>query len=122
MPNACSATACRFPSGELNTAMPLDRAYATSMCSIPAPVLGEIADALSLGFDLPPTVKNKTRSGMGRCQGRMCGPILTEILADRHGIGPEKVGCFQVRPMIKPVTLSRMGEMQIAGGDTQSQS
>ena len=50
-------------------------------------------------------LKRLTRCGMGRCQGRICGPFLEGAL----GLEP-----FSRRPPLKPVTL---GELAASGED-----
>lgn len=54
--------------------------------------------------------KRATRSGMGRCQGRMCGPYMQELLAASRGIPPHDLGALQVRPPLKPVELGSFRE------------
>jgi len=77
-------------------------------------VLGDILTAMDRGYTLPVTVKNETRSGMGRCQGRMCGLTISEILADRLEVSPEEIGYYSIRPMIKPVTVAQLGNMAVS--------
>ncbi len=36
-------------------------------------------------------VKRRTRAGMGRCQGGFCLPSVLTILAEEHGISPDRV-------------------------------
>jgi NADPH-dependent 2,4-dienoyl-CoA reductase/sulfur reductase-like enzyme len=52
------------------------------------------------GFTSTRDAKLQTRCGMGACQGRVCGPILRELM------GPERAGIPQVRP---PVIATRVG-------------
>ena len=51
-------------------------------------------------------VKAVTRCGMGRCQGRVCGPALQEVVASHAGIPPEAAGRLRVQAPIKPLALS----------------
>ena len=44
------------------------------------------------GFASARDAKLQTRCGMGACQGRVCGPILRELM------GAERAGTPQVRP------------------------
>ena len=57
-------------------------------------------------------LKRRTRSGMGRCQGRYCGPILAALSAARQGRALDEAGHWAPRP---PVTPIRIGEIV---GDT----
>jgi hypothetical protein len=43
--------------------------------------------------------------GMGRCQGRMCGPALQEIIAREKGMSAADLGYLNPRPPVKPVPL-----------------
>jgi NADPH-dependent 2,4-dienoyl-CoA reductase/sulfur reductase-like enzyme len=55
-------------------------------------------------------VKSYSRIGMGRCQGRLCGHVAAEILADKLGVTLDSVGRLRVQPPIKPVTVSMVAE------------
>jgi NADPH-dependent 2,4-dienoyl-CoA reductase/sulfur reductase-like enzyme len=46
------------------------------------------------------------RIGMGRCQGRLCGPAAAEIMASTLGVSTDSVGRFRGQPPIKPVPIS----------------
>jgi NADPH-dependent 2,4-dienoyl-CoA reductase/sulfur reductase-like enzyme len=45
------------------------------------------------------------RLGMGRCQGRVCGPAAAEILAAALCKPVEAVGRFRAQPPVKPIPL-----------------
>ncbi len=51
-------------------------------------------------------VKRATRLGMGRCQGRYCGPPLAELMAARRGEAPGDLSFFAPRAPIKPVRIA----------------
>jgi NADPH-dependent 2,4-dienoyl-CoA reductase/sulfur reductase-like enzyme len=53
-------------------------------------------------------LKAFTRLGMGRCQGRVCGPAAAEILAATAGVPVEAVGRLRGQAPIKPVPLSAL--------------
>ncbi len=53
-------------------------------------------------------VKLTTRCGMGLCQGRVCGHIVTALTAQATGRNPAQVGTFANRPIVKPVTLEEL--------------
>lgn len=46
-----------------------------------------------------------TRVGMGRCQGRVCGPPAAEILADALGCDVAEVGRLRGQPPVKPIPV-----------------
>lgn len=51
-------------------------------------------------------VKRATRAGMGRCQGRYCGPVIERLVADAGGYVPSPHGVMAPRPPIKPILIS----------------
>jgi NADPH-dependent 2,4-dienoyl-CoA reductase/sulfur reductase-like enzyme len=70
--------------------------------------VGEIRQAMtqSLGPIEVNRVKAITRCGMGRCQGRICGPPLQELVASHAGVPIEAVGRLRAQAPIKPIPLS----------------
>lgn len=77
----------------------------TLICRCEELTVRDIRAALA---DSPPDIndfKRVTRTAMGRCQGRMCGPFIQEAMATIKGISPEKLGPLNVRPPIKPIQL-----------------
>ncbi len=70
-----------------------DPAYGRIVCRCEEISEGEIRDAIrrnpgALDSD---GVKRRTRSGMGRCQGGFCLPLVTELLSKELGIPMEQV-------------------------------
>jgi thioredoxin reductase len=57
-------------------------------------------------------LKRATRAGMGRCQGRYCGPILAALTAERAGQPIEEAALWAPRPPTKPIAIADI----IAGG------
>jgi thioredoxin reductase/bacterioferritin-associated ferredoxin len=51
-------------------------------------------------------MKHFTRCGMGPCQGRMCGDVAAEILAQSLKVSRPSVGYWTGRPPLRPVSLS----------------
>ena len=64
-----------------------------------------------LGCLGPNQTKAFGRCGMGPCQGRYCGLTVAELLAEAHGVGPEAVGYYRIRPPLKPVTLGELAQL-----------
>ena len=56
-------------------------------------------------------LKAFTRLGMGRCQGRMCGPAAARLLADVAQVPLHEVGRLRSQPPIKPVPIHAIGRM-----------
>jgi thioredoxin reductase len=50
-------------------------------------------------------VKVQTRAGMGSCQGRMCGHVISRLIARKTGVPLESILPDTARPPIKPVPL-----------------
>jgi NADPH-dependent 2,4-dienoyl-CoA reductase/sulfur reductase-like enzyme len=53
-------------------------------------------------------VKRATRVGMGRCQGRYCGPILAAISASRQDLPLDEAAHIAPRPPVKPIRISEI--------------
>ena len=68
-------------------------AYGKIVCRCETISEGEILDAIrdNPGARDVDSVKRRTRSGMGRCQGGFCGPYVMELLAKEMGVGMEEV-------------------------------
>ena len=49
------------------------------------------------------SIKKVTRAGMGRCQGRYCGPLLAELCADASGRPRDAFSQFAPRLPVKPL-------------------
>jgi NAD(P)H-nitrite reductase large subunit len=50
-------------------------------------------------------IKVQTRAGMGSCQGRMCGHLISRLIAKKTGMPLESIRPDTARPPIKPVPL-----------------
>jgi NADPH-dependent 2,4-dienoyl-CoA reductase/sulfur reductase-like enzyme len=87
----------------------------TVICRCEEVTAGEIRKALELGTLGPNQLKSQTRSGMGPCQGRMCGLSVAEIIADHRQVDVSQVGCLRVRPPIKPITVGQLSDVQLVG-------
>ncbi|MFA6264421.1 MAG: FAD/NAD(P)-binding oxidoreductase [Pseudolabrys sp.] len=55
-------------------------------------------------------VKAITRCGMGRCQGRICGPALQEIVADAARCTGAAAGRLRGQAPVKPIALAADSE------------
>ena len=53
-------------------------------------------------------VKNRTRTGMGLCQGRICAKIATGLISENAGIPPENIKPPTVRPPVRPIALDQL--------------
>ena len=68
----------------------------------------EIGEAMRLGADTLDAVKSLTRCGMGNCQGRVCGSLVADLVAQETGRPRAEVGQFRVRPPIFPTPLTAL--------------
>ena len=80
----------------------------TVICRCEDVTLGDIKNALSNGFQTPGAIKRATRIGMGRCQGRICGSVLYDIVAAYTKKPGSKIPLLSVRPPVKPVSLGSL--------------
>lgn len=66
---------------------------------------GDIQAAADAGARDVNQLKHFTRTGMGPCQGRMCGEIAASLLANYLGVERPSVGSFTARPPLRPVAM-----------------
>jgi thioredoxin reductase len=76
----------------------------------------------ALGCRGPNQTKAFGRCGMGACQGRYCGPTVTELLAEANGLTPEETGAYRIRAPLKPITLGELAEMAEAAEDEERET
>lgn len=95
------------PSSEI-----LAPAAETVICRCEEITAGQIREAVELGAPGPNQVKSYLRSGMGPCQGRMCGLAVAEIIAECRGEPQEAVGYYRIRPPLKPLPLTELASME----------
>lgn len=80
----------------------------TTLCRCEEVTVGEALAAMHEGATHVNEVKAWTRVGMGRCQGRMCGPALAHLVAREAGQSVTESGVFTPRPPAKPVPLGAL--------------
>lgn len=102
----------RFKRG-LETAFPWPAAYAASLaddtlvCRCEAITAGELRrSAEALGAREMNRAKAFVRVGMGRCQGRYCGPAAAEVLAAKLGCEVSEVGRLRGQAPVKPLEIA----------------
>ena len=78
----------------------------TIVCRCEEITLAQIEAALADGRPPIGDLKRATRAGMGPCQGRYCGPILSQLLARRQGRALDDGVRFAPRMPIKPVAIA----------------
>ncbi|MGF7176084.1 NAD(P)/FAD-dependent oxidoreductase [Azospirillum doebereinerae] len=83
----------------------------TIVCRCEEITAGAVREAVRLGCSGPNQAKSFLRCGMGPCQGRLCGPTVTEVIAAERGVSPAEVGYYRLRPPVKPITLAELAAL-----------
>ena len=74
---------------------------------------GAVRGAVAQGCLGPNQAKSFLRTGMGPCQGRICGPVVSELIAQARGVPVAEVGYFRIRPPLKPITVGELAGVQV---------
>lgn len=77
----------------------------TVLCRCEEVTMREARGAIADGAVQLNEVKAWIRTGMGRCQGRMCGPSLAHLISDLTGRPLAEAAAYTARPPVKPVRL-----------------
>jgi len=84
---------------------------ATIACRCEEVTAERVVQALRAGASGPNQAKALTRCGMGPCQGRLCAPTLTALVAETCGISATEAGTYRQRFPVKPVTLGELAAL-----------
>lgn len=80
----------------------------TVACRCEAVTLREMDEAIELlGPEEPNRLKAFCRTGMGRCQGRVCGPFLMEYLAAARGKPWTEIAPLRSQAPVKPLAFAK---------------
>ena len=82
------------------------------VCRCEEVTAGQVRAAARQGAQGPNQTKAFLRAGMGPCQGRVCGTLVTEILSGSLGRKPDEVGYYRIRPPLKPITIGELAAME----------
>jgi NADPH-dependent 2,4-dienoyl-CoA reductase/sulfur reductase-like enzyme len=82
------------------------------VCRCEEVTAGAIRAAVTQGAQGPNQAKAFLRAGMGPCQGRMCGPLVSEIMATALHRPVDDVGYQRVRPPLKPITVGELAAVE----------
>jgi len=96
---------CRVP-GEWAKGTPEE----TIICRCEDVRMADIRKAMADGFVTPGALRKACRCGLGNCQGRICNPIIRDILAAETRSEPGRITAPSVRPPIKAVRLGALAE------------
>ena len=77
----------------------------TLICRCEELTRAEIDAGIAPGSESVGAVKRQTRGGMGRCQGRYCGPVIAALSAERRGEALSEAGHWAPRPPVKPIRI-----------------
>lgn len=78
----------------------------TILCRCEEITLGQVRAGLADAPGHAGTLKRATRVGMGRCQGRYCGPVAARLVAAATGRAIADRSYFAPRVPVKPVSIS----------------
>jgi NADPH-dependent 2,4-dienoyl-CoA reductase/sulfur reductase-like enzyme len=98
----------RIPSGD------------TIVCRCEEVTSQDILDAVAIGATGPNQLKAYRRSGMGPCQGRLCGLTVTELMAQARGKSPQEIGYYRLRAPVKPITLAELASVPKTEDDVKA--
>ncbi|WP_170407103.1 NAD(P)/FAD-dependent oxidoreductase [Ruegeria arenilitoris] len=90
-------------------ALRLPRDAETLVCRCEEQTLGDLRKGFEQGARDPNALKSLTRCGMGPCQGRQCGHVVTGLLAQWRAESPEEVGYYRLRSPQRLLTLDELG-------------
>ena len=83
----------------------------TIVCRCEEVTAGEIRRLAREGCTGPNQMKTFVRSGMGPCQGRLCGLTVAELIAETRGVPVANVGYYRLRSPVKPITVAELAAM-----------
>lgn len=98
----------RIPSGD------------TIVCRCEEVSAKDILDAVAIGATGPNQLKAYRRTGMGPCQGRLCGLTVTELMAQARDRTPQEIGYYRLRAPVKPITLAELAAMPKTEANVQA--
>ncbi|HEV2370780.1 MAG TPA: NAD(P)/FAD-dependent oxidoreductase [Streptosporangiaceae bacterium] len=84
----------------------------TVVCRCEEVTQAEVHAALTVGARDLQAVKLLTRLGMGSCQGRYCGPAMTELMCGTFGRTASDTGRINPRPPVTPVPMGALARKQ----------
>lgn len=86
----------------------------TIVCRCEGVTAGVLREAVrAFEVDEVNRAKALTRCGMGRCQGRLCGPTMARLVARARGIDLDAVGRLRSQPPVEPLPArARLAEAE----------
>lgn len=84
----------------------------TIVCRCEERSLKDLKEGFDQGARDPNALKSLTRCGMGPCQGRQCGPIVSSLLADWRQEPEAQVGYYRLRSPQRLLSLEEFSRFQ----------
>ena len=82
--------------------------------------VGQIRRAARLGASGPNQLKAFTRCGMGPCQGRICGAVVSAVIADTVGESVAEIGTYRPRAPFKPITVGALADLDTGESEQET--
>ncbi|AWB23755.1 FAD-dependent oxidoreductase [Methylobacterium currus] len=92
----------------------------TIVCRCEEITARDIREAVAIGATGPNQLKAYRRTGMGPCQGRLCGLTVTELMAEARGKTPQEIGYYRLRAPVKPIALSELAALPKSQAETEA--
>ena len=84
----------------------------TLVCRCEEQSLQDLRNGFDMGARDPNALKSLTRCGMGPCQGRQCGPIVSGLLAKWRDESEAQVGYYRLRSPQRLLSLEELSRFQ----------
>ena len=92
----------------------------TIVCRCEEITATDILESVAIGATGPNQLKAYRRTGMGPCQGRLCGLTVTELMAQARGKSPQEIGYYRLRAPVKPITLAELAAVPKTEADIKA--
>ena len=93
---------------------------ATAVCDVTDQRQVDSMFEVAIGATGPNQLKAYRRTGMGPCQGRLCGLTVTELMAQARGKSPQEIGYYRLRAPVKPITLAELAAVPKTEDDVKA--
>lgn len=82
------------------------------ICRCEEVLRSEVVQAIGDGCQSVIWVKRLTRAGMGLCQGRTCGHLVAQLIAQETDRAPADIAPDTRRPPLRPIGLDILDESE----------
>lgn len=86
----------------------------TLLCRCENVTLADVRAAIEGGDVSMAAIKQRTRLGMGGCQGRYCTRLALQLLHDKVGGLPDEFSQFAAQPPFKPLSIDQLSADDVA--------